>query len=37
MSILLTFLDRDLVLLWCRRNGLKHIEVSALDGSLIHR
>jgi small GTP-binding protein len=24
--------DRDMVLLWCMRNGLKHAEVSALDG-----
>lgn len=24
--------DRDMVLLWCMRNGLKHIEVSALEG-----
>eukprot|EP00559_Dactyliosolen_fragilissimus_P004552 CAMPEP_0184857798 /NCGR_PEP_ID=MMETSP0580-20130426/2943_1 /TAXON_ID=1118495 /ORGANISM="Dactyliosolen fragilissimus" /LENGTH=424 /DNA_ID=CAMNT_0027353607 /DNA_START=344 /DNA_END=1615 /DNA_ORIENTATION=+ len=24
--------DRDMVMLWCRRNGLKHVEVSALDG-----
>lgn len=24
--------DRDMVLLWCMRNGLKHFEVSALDG-----
>lgn len=24
--------DRDMVLLWCMRNGLKHLEVSALDG-----
>lgn len=25
--------DRDMVLLWCMRNGLKHMEVSALDGA----
>lgn len=25
--------DRDMVLLWCMRNGLKHMEVSALDGT----
>jgi hypothetical protein len=25
--------DRDMVLLWCMRNGLQHIEASALDGS----
>ena len=25
--------DRDMVMLWCMRNGLKHMEVSALDGS----
>ena len=25
--------DRDMVLLWCMRNGLKHLEVSALDGA----
>eukprot|EP00978_Attheya_sp_CCMP212_P028682 scaffold99754_cov58-Attheya_sp.AAC.1 len=25
--------DRDMVLLWCMRNGLKHAEVSALDGT----
>lgn len=25
--------DRDMVLLWCMRNGLKHVEVSALDGT----
>lgn len=24
--------DRDMVLLWCMRNGLKHVEVSALEG-----
>lgn len=24
--------DRDMVLLWCMRNGLKHVELSALDG-----
>jgi len=27
--------DRDMVLLWCMRNGLKHMEVSALDGTCI--
>eukprot|EP00551_Chaetoceros_affinis_P011147 CAMPEP_0203669732 /NCGR_PEP_ID=MMETSP0090-20130426/6019_1 /ASSEMBLY_ACC=CAM_ASM_001088 /TAXON_ID=426623 /ORGANISM="Chaetoceros affinis, Strain CCMP159" /LENGTH=481 /DNA_ID=CAMNT_0050534469 /DNA_START=66 /DNA_END=1511 /DNA_ORIENTATION=- len=26
------FPDRCMVLLWCKRNGLKHVEVSALDG-----
>lgn len=26
--------DRDMVVLWCKRNGLKHVEVSALDGTL---
>jgi hypothetical protein len=25
--------DRDMVLLWCMRNGLTHMEVSALDGA----
>ena len=25
--------DKDMVLLWCMRNGLKHMEVSALDGT----
>lgn len=25
--------DRDMVLLWCMRNGLVHIEASALDGT----
>jgi hypothetical protein len=25
--------DKDMVLLWCMRNGLKHMEVSALDGA----
>eukprot|EP00544_Gedaniella_sp_CCMP2646_P004376 CAMPEP_0202493644 /NCGR_PEP_ID=MMETSP1361-20130828/9910_1 /ASSEMBLY_ACC=CAM_ASM_000849 /TAXON_ID=210615 /ORGANISM="Staurosira complex sp., Strain CCMP2646" /LENGTH=328 /DNA_ID=CAMNT_0049123985 /DNA_START=99 /DNA_END=1085 /DNA_ORIENTATION=- len=25
--------DRDMVLLWCMRNGLTHMEVSALDGT----
>lgn len=25
--------DKDMVLLWCMRNGLKHVEVSALDGT----
>uniref|UniRef100_A0A7S4QM22 Uncharacterized protein n=1 Tax=Ditylum brightwellii TaxID=49249 RepID=A0A7S4QM22_9STRA len=25
--------DKDMVLLWCRRNGLHHVEVSALDGT----
>ena len=25
--------DRDMVLLWCMRNGLKHVEVSAFDGT----
>mmetsp|Transcript_14517 Transcript_14517/g.32362 ORF Transcript_14517/g.32362 Transcript_14517/m.32362 type:complete len:478 (-) Transcript_14517:123-1556(-) len=28
-----SFPDRDMVILWCRRNGLEHFEVSALDGS----
>lgn len=27
--------DRDMVLLWCMRNGLKHVEVSALDGTYV--
>ena len=27
-----SFPDRYMVLLWCKRNGLKHVEVSALDG-----
>ena len=25
--------DKDMVLLWCMRNGLKHVEVSAMDGT----
>ena len=25
--------DKDMVLLWCMRNGLKHMEVSAMDGT----
>jgi GTPase SAR1 family protein len=25
--------DRDMVLLWCMRNGLTHVEASALDGT----
>jgi len=25
--------DKDMVILWCMRNGLKHMEVSALDGT----
>jgi len=25
--------DRDMVLLWCHRNGLNHVEASALDGT----
>lgn len=28
-----SFPDRDMVVLWCRRNGLGHVEVSALDGT----
>mmetsp|Transcript_42066 Transcript_42066/g.127598 ORF Transcript_42066/g.127598 Transcript_42066/m.127598 type:complete len:471 (-) Transcript_42066:1209-2621(-) len=28
-----SFPDRDMVILWCRRNGLGHVEVSALDGT----
>ena len=24
--------DKDMVLLWCMRNGLQHVEVSALEG-----
>ena len=28
-----SFPDRNMVLLWCRRNGLAHVEVSALDGT----
>ena len=28
-----SFPDRDMVILWCRRNGLEHVEVSALDGT----
>lgn len=27
------FPDRYMVLLWCKRNGLQHVEVSALDGT----
>ncbi len=27
------FPDRYMVLLWCKRNGLKHVEISALDGT----
>jgi hypothetical protein len=27
--------DRDMVLLWCMRNGLTHCEVSALDGTCV--
>ena len=27
-----SFPDRDMVILWCMRNGLQHVEVSALDG-----
>jgi len=28
-----SFPDRDMVVLWCRRNGLCHVEVSAVDGT----
>ena len=27
-----SFPDRDMVILWCMKNGLQHVEVSALDG-----
>jgi len=27
-----SFPDRDMVILWCMKNGLQHIEVSALEG-----
>ncbi len=27
------FPDRYMVLLWCKRNGLKHVEISSLDGT----
>ena len=31
-----SFPDRDMVILWCRRNGIQHVEVSALDGDGIN-
>ena len=31
-----SFPDREMTLLWCRRNGVQHVEVSALDGDGIN-